>query len=127
MPPFTPYAYRADISRFVDADTFDVVFDLGFGIRFDEQVRLKDIDTAEIYGTAKDSDEYQRGMAHLQFVEDWFAAACDDAPVWPVYAFTYQDRQGKYGRYLADFAPRADPDALLSEALRAEFGDEVTY
>ena len=44
----------------VDGDTLDLSIDLGFGVILtgdEARVRLRNIDTAEIFGTAKDSEE----------------------------------------------------------------------
>ena len=61
------WQYRADVERVVDGDTLDLSIDLGFGVILtgdEARVRLQNIDTAEIFGTAKDSEEYAAGHAH---------------------------------------------------------------
>ena len=41
------YQYRATVKRIVDGDTIDVTLHLGFGINYDQRVRLAGIDTPE--------------------------------------------------------------------------------
>jgi len=41
------YTYRATLNRIVDGDTIDVSLHLGFGINYDQRVRLAGIDTPE--------------------------------------------------------------------------------
>lgn len=122
MTEFAPWQYRARVAEVVDGDTFDVVFDLGFDIEMERRVRLLGIDTAEIHFVSHDSEEYERGMAQKEFVEEWVRS--DEE--WPLLAKTERDQKGKYGRYLADLY---DPDekTFLSDALVDEFGDEVVY
>jgi micrococcal nuclease len=89
------YWYRGKVLRVVDGDTMDVEFDLGLNTFVRERVRLYGIDTPEIFGMKKESEEFQRGMAAKAFVEERLAAK-------PVWIHTFKDKTGKYGRYLAD-------------------------
>ena len=41
------YVYNAKVNRIVDGDTIDVTLDLGFGVKYDQRVRLAGIDTPE--------------------------------------------------------------------------------
>ena len=56
------YRYKAKLGRVVDGDTMDVVIDLGFYVTMRERVRLKGINTPEIYKVPKNSEEYKKGM-----------------------------------------------------------------
>ena len=120
------WQYRAYVERVVDGDTLDLRIDLGFGITLtgdEARVRLHDIDTAEIYGSSRDSEEYQAGQVHKRFVEAWVADA-EDEP-WPFLVETRKDdERGKYGRWLATIHRRGD-GAILNDDLLAEFGDAV--
>ena len=120
------WQYRADVERVVDGDTLDLRIDLGFGITLtgdEARIRLLDIDTAEIYGSSRDSEEYQTGQAHKQFVEEWVTDPGDEP--WPFLVETRKDdERGKYGRWLATIHRRND-GAILNEDLLAKFGDEV--
>lgn len=125
------WTYRARVEAVVDGDTLDLTLDLGFGtlLTGDEgRVRLDGIDTGEIFGRAKESDEYQRGQTHKEFVEEWVTDARDayDGD-WPFLVKTYDgDERGKYGRYIARIVSRANHDTL-NDALVQTFGDEVRY
>jgi len=67
------FEYKAKIDKVVDGDTVDVVIDLGFKITTFQRIRFADIDTPEIFGVKKDSEEYKKGMAAKEFVEKRFA------------------------------------------------------
>lgn len=108
----TLWEYRAELDRAVDGDTLDLKVDLGFSIHNHIRVRLADVDTAEIYGVKKDSDEYQRGIEHKNFVEEWF----EDKDQLTVR--TEKDRTGKYGRYIARVYADAE---CLNDRLIEEF------
>ncbi|WP_336364727.1 thermonuclease family protein [Halalkalicoccus salilacus] len=120
------WQYRADVERVVDGDTLDLSIDLGFGVRLtgdEARVRLRDVDTAEIFGTAKDNDEYDKGQQHKEFVEEWIAEGADEE--WPFFVETRKDdERGKYGRWLAIIIRRTD-GANLNEDLVEEFGETV--
>lgn len=114
------YVYRAELDRVVDGDTIDMQIDLGFYTHRHVRIRLLDVDTHEIYGTPKESEEYKRGMEEKRFVEDWFVEAED------LTVETYNDSRGKYGRWLGEIR-RADGECL-NDRLVEEFDDvEVNH
>jgi micrococcal nuclease len=79
-----PWEYRAAVERVVEGDTLDLRIDLGFGVILtgdEAHVRLRDIDTTEIFGASKGSDEYAAGQRHKQFVEAWVSVYCNCLPV----------------------------------------------
>jgi micrococcal nuclease len=116
------YWYQGKVLRVVDGDTVDVEFDLGMNTFVRERVRLYGIDTPEIFGMKKESEEFKRGMAAKDFVE----ARLMNKPVW---LHTHKDKTGKYGRYLADIFFQ-DEDGkhvnigklLLEDDLAKEYG-----
>lgn len=120
------WQYRADIEHVVDGDTIDLSIDLGFGVILtgdEARVRLRDVDTAEIYGTSKDSEEYAAGQRQKEFVEEWVAHGANQE--WPFLIETKKDdERGKYGRWLAVIIRRTD-GANLNEDLIDEFGETV--
>lgn len=63
------YEYKAKLERVVDGDTLDLVIDLGFKMTTEQRIRLKGVDTPEIWRQKKDSDEYKAGMAAVQYVK----------------------------------------------------------
>lgn len=121
---------RVQIRRVVDGDTIDCLMDLGHGVLLkgkEGRVRLIDIDTAETYGVKKDSAEYDEGVSHREFVEDWVVRCREayDAGDWPFIINTYVgDERGKYGRYLAQVVSRATGE-VLNDDLKEEFGEAV--
>ena len=44
------YIFEGLVDRVVDGDTYDIILDLGFYISHLIRVRLKGVDTAEVYG-----------------------------------------------------------------------------
>ena len=120
------WQYRASVERVVDGDTLDLVIDLGFGVILtgdEARVRLLDVDTAEIFGSARDSEEYATGQRQKRFVEEWVAQAGPEE--WPVLIETRKDdERGKYGRWLAVVERRND-GAVLNDDLGREFGETI--
>jgi len=115
------YHYRGEVTRVVDGDTVDIVFDLGLNNFTKRRIRLYGIDTPEIFGLRKESEEYQRGMEAKEFVSERVLGK-------RVWVKTHKDRTGKYGRYLADIFIQ-DKDGkhvsigklLLEEGLAEEY------
>lgn len=120
------WQYRATVERVVDGDTLDLKIDLGFGVLLtgdEARVRLRGVDTAEIYGVPEDSEEYAAGQRQKAFVEEWVARAEERA--WPFLVQTWKDdERGKYGRWLAVIERRED-GAVLNDDLVDEFGEAV--
>lgn len=61
------YRFKGMIHRVVDGDTYDVILDLGFSIAYKIRVRLRGVDTAEIFGNkaseeGKVASEYVKGV-----------------------------------------------------------------
>lgn len=92
------YSYRARVARVIDADTLELDVDLGFHVTKRITCRLYGIDAYELRGP-----ERARGLSARQFVIHWTATHCRDG--W-LLVNTIQDRQGKYGRWLAEIVGR---------------------
>lgn len=112
------WQYRADVDAdsphefgVVDGDTLDLVIDLGFNTLRPHRVRLRGVDTAEIFGVPKDSDEYQQGIEQKRYVQEWIETALE-SPDWPLAVHTYRDKSGKYGRYVVRVIRRCDGKIL---------------
>lgn len=88
------YEYIGKVVNVVDGDTIDIEIDLGFNIQCKTRIRLLGIDTPEIYGVLKQSEEYKRGLKSKFFVESKILNQ-------KVLIKTKKDKTGKYGRYLA--------------------------
>ena len=107
-----PYCYYARDVRVVDGDTLDVTIDLGFKISNRIRVRLSNVDTPEVYGVKKESDEYAKGIAAKKFVEALFVGAE------VIIVRTYKHVKEKYGRYMADvFIDKGEQRIDLVEAI----------
>jgi len=120
------YEYPAQLVEVIDGDTVDVKVDLGFHIHRTVRLRLAGVDTAEIFGVDHSSEQYQSGMEHASFVEDWFADAVDtdqeasaeSNETWPLIVRT--EKKGKYGRYIAT-VERAHDGEEITEQLASTF------
>lgn len=88
------YTYRAHCYNVVDGDTVDLTLDLGLKVYAKERVRLAGIDTPEIHGVKKDSDEYKKGTLAKEAVERLILHK-------DIIVQTEKDKTGKYGRYIA--------------------------
>ncbi len=114
------YTYVCRVLRVVDADTLDVVIDLGFGIALGQydpiRLRLADVDAPEIR-TAE-------GWEAQLFARAWVTANdpdTDRAAYGPFILRTVKskratDTRDSFGRYLAHIAP-IDGGQTLNEAL----------
>lgn len=116
------YVYHGLVERVVDGDTLDLEIDLGFKICTRMRVRLYGVDTPEIYGVKKESEEYQKGMAASQFVRDWLA---QHGP--RVVIKSHRDEQGKYGRYIVSLYSLDETSCLNEELVTNGHAEEVFY
>ena len=115
------YEYRAKVVRVIDGDTVVIEIDLGFEIRSKIKVRLKQIDTPEIY-RPKSPEELIRGREAKRFVEERVLNKA-------ILLHTYKDRKGKYGRYLADilYTDEYNMVFLLSDELKKAGLEKKVY
>lgn len=82
--------YYSKIYNVVDGDTFDAIVDLGFGLKKDLRIRLKDIDTPETWGS-KNKFEKIHGKLATKTVKDLIL----NENVWIKF-----DGTGSFGRHL---------------------------
>jgi len=102
------YQYQAEIQRVVDGDTYDIDIDLGLSVWVrNERVRLFGIDTPEVYGVKKDSEEYLLGLAASDFVKSLIRKGT------LAVVETIKDSKGKYGRYLVVLYVRVPEEVLI--------------
>lgn len=104
------YHYKAKVEKVVDGDTFDVVIDLGFKITTFQRIRLAKINTPETFNVKKDSNEYQKGLAAKQYVEQRLAANKNEIEL------ETEKVTEKYGRYIGTIW-LADSKVTLNDEL----------
>ena len=84
------YNYKAKIIDVYDGDTVTAIVDLGF-LHFQEmKLRLYGIDTPELRGDEKEAGIVVRDLVREMILNKY------------VEIHSYKDKQGKYGRYLAN-------------------------
>lgn len=93
------YTYRARAREVVDGDTLDLFIDQGFNDYKKITVRLRGVDTDEIFFVSKDTEEYRRGMEQKEFVEDFVGIEEHGEGEFPLSVRTFG--KGKYGRWIA--------------------------
>ena len=96
------YQYKAQVKSVIDADTIDVLIDLGFGVHTMQRLRLYGIDAPEMRTEA--------GKIAKEYVKSVLLGA--DAAMF-VYVRTLKDKKDKYGRKLAVLY--FDPVSMLLE------------
>lgn len=121
-----PISFDGQTKRVVDGDTIDVHIDLYFSLYHSIRLRLAGVDTAEIFGQSKDSEEYKQGAEQREFVKEWLTdAATNHDGDWPIHVLMEDTDVGIYGRYTARIE-RKDTLEDLSTALIAEYPDVVS-
>ena len=85
------WEYKGKVVRVVDGDTFDIVVDLGFNIYHQIRVRLRGVDTPEVYG----ADASVEGRASSELVKRLIEGK-------DVIITTYKSIATSYNRYEAD-------------------------
>lgn len=85
------WEYQAEVVRIVDGDTLHAMVDLGFSVKVAQVFRLARVDTPEIRG-----EERPDGLRAKAFVENALPVGS------AIVIRTFKDKQGKYGRYLAE-------------------------
>lgn len=106
------YEYKGTVVNVVDGDTIDVMVDLGFKTYKEVRIRLKDIDTPEIYRPSC-NEELEHGRKAKEYVQ---YEVLDRT----VTVQTYKDKTGKYGRYIASvfYYDRLGAIRSLSQVLK---------
>lgn len=115
------YQYKAIVERIVDGDTIDVVIDLGFKITTFQRIRLAKINTPETYNVKKDSEEYKKGLAAKQFVEQRIAANKNEIQL------ETEKVTEKYGRYIGTIWLADSTVTLNDELVEKGFAKYVKY
>lgn len=63
------YTYKADVTRIIDGDTYEMLVDLGFGVHAKQTIRLEGVDTPEL--NSKDSFEKAFALYVTECVHDF--------------------------------------------------------
>ena len=82
------YEYKALITNVVDGDTYDFQIDLGFGITYNDRLRLYGVDTPEVRGV-----ERPQGLAVTEQVKKLIEGK--------EVLLKSKKWKGKYGRFVA--------------------------
>lgn len=106
------YEYNAKLKRVVDGDTLDLIIDLGFRMTTQQRIRLKGIDTPEIWRQKKDSAEYKKGMEAKDYVLRRFEGNQNRCSI-----NTDKDA-GVYGRFIGTIFFSDSSESLNDELLR---------
>ena len=106
------YEYKAKLKRVVDGDTLDLIIDLGFRMTTQQRIRLKGIDTPEIWRRKKDSEEYRKGMEAKEFVIKRFEVNQNQCSI------NTEKEAGVYGRFIGTIFFSDSTESLNEELLR---------
>lgn len=85
------FFYKGIIERVVDGDTYDITVDLGFKIYHKVRLRLKGVDTPEVYGASASAE----GRAASEYVKNILENKT-------VFIKTYKNAPSTYNRWEAD-------------------------
>ena len=98
---YSPYVYQSTVVSIYDADTITVDVDLGFNVVTRQKIRLNRINAWEVRG-----EEKTEGI----IARDYLRSRIPVGSI--VYLKTVKDKQGKYGRYLADVYTKSRSECL---------------
>jgi micrococcal nuclease len=115
------YQYKAKVEKVVDGDTIDVVIDLGFKITTFQRIRMAGINTPETYNIKRDSEEFQKGQASKQYVEQRLAANNYEIKL------ETEKVQEKYGRYIGTIWLADSTVSLNDELVEKGLAKYVKY
>lgn len=107
------YEYKATLIKVVDGDTIDVIIDLGFRMTTEQRIRLKGINTPEIWRTKKDSEEYRKGIEAKNYVIERLNNNNN------TFILRTDKDAGMYGRYISDVI-LSDSELTLNDSLIKE-------
>ena len=90
------------VTKIVDGDTMDCVFDLGFDVMFKSRVRLLGIDTPE--SRTRDLNEKVYGLISKKHLKSWvhWAVMSDRDDIEIQVRCPEKDSRGKFGRILGE-------------------------
>lgn len=104
------YWFEAKPERVVDGDTMDVIVDLGFRAHRSIRVRLIGVDTNEIFGVHKETEEYKKGIEHAEAVREWMKEAVGSGDEWPLILWSKGERS--FDRWECEIFRKLDHESL---------------
>lgn len=111
------YHYKATVTRVVDGDTVDAVFDLGFDVSLKGRVRFQGMNAPE--SRTRDLEEKARGLEAKTYVENWV-----EGHDGKVIIQTSLDKRGKFGRILGRIlCPDDECDCLNDEMVKYGYAE----
>ena len=87
---YKPYSYAATVVDIYDGDTFTVEFEIGFGLTFEDVIRLARVDTPELRGGEREEGKKVRDYVEKLIMNKRLIAVTD------------KDDRGKYGRLISE-------------------------
>jgi micrococcal nuclease len=109
------YEYKAILKRVVDGDTVDLIIDMGFRMTTEQRIRLKSIDTPEIWRKKKTSKEFKKGMEAKNYVIKRFKENGNECTI------NTDSESGVYGRYIAEIYLKDSDISLNDELVKYEY------
>lgn len=108
--------YRAHCYRVVDGDTYDVAIDLGFNIYHKIRLRLKGVDTPEVFGPTASEE----GKKAAEFVKGLIENK-------DIVVTTYKAQPSTFNRYEADVMVLVDgvPVDVATHIVEQGYGTKV--
>ncbi len=122
------FTYRIDaISKVVDGDTVDCIFDLGFDVMFKSRVRLLGMDTPESRTRHKNEKVY--GLLSKHHLKEWVhkAVLSDKDDIEIELRCPEADSRGKFGRILGELWVSEDGSWTNVNRWMCENGYAVGY
>ena len=120
------WEYKAQVLRVIDGDTVHLRVDLGFTVHVEVRARLYGIDTPEMHGVKKSSEEYRLGVEARDEVISWLDKRSPDIEVgdpmgkWEVVIRSHSGNRvktGKYGRWLVEIVNPENSSETLNTHL----------
>jgi len=86
------YKYKVELKRIIDADTMDVIIDVGFDIKLQKTIRIRNYDAPETW-RPKNENELKHGESATRYAKKLLEGN-------NIVVKTY--KEGIYNRYIAD-------------------------
>jgi len=109
------FTYVAAVLKVYDGDTITVDLDLGFNILFKTKLRLYGINAPEMRGKEKKQGTRSRDWLRRKILGKF------------ILVYTFKDKKGKYGRYLAKIYMPKKLTTVNSEMVNKGYAKEAKY